>query len=107
MEGGVEETEVRQTDFNRKPPKVDKMALTHGLRQICSKDLAHLDPPVMFPSQPRSGAITKGPVAAATSLIDAAVDLHEDLVGGYEKWHQEAEAERPCSSQVASQMEWI
>lgn len=61
----------------------------------------------MFPSQPESGSITKGPVAAAMFLNVAAVDLHEDLVGGYEKWHQEAEAEHPCFCQVALQMEWI
>lgn len=30
--GGVEETEVRQTVFNRKAPQVDKVALTRGLR---------------------------------------------------------------------------
>lgn len=41
----------------------------------------------MFPSQPESGSFTSGPVAAATFLNVAAVDLHKDLVGGYEKWH--------------------
>lgn len=55
-----------------------------------------MDPPVRFPSWPESGSVT-----------NVHVDLHKDLVGGYEKWHQEAEAEHPCSSHVALKMEWI
>lgn len=88
--GGVEESEVSRQSLIKRRRRWIK------LRWICSKDPEHLDPPVMFPSQPESGSVT-----TATFLNAAAADLHEDLVGGQEKWQQVAEAERPCSGHVA------